>query len=180
MKTKCGIVLIIFFTSACFGQKRVSDLNANHAAALEVFLSGNNAYGFLSENVLDAEYLKEMRKYFKGLKPYYNVGDFNKDGFTDFALILSRSGSRTDNGEGFAETHRYDYPLAIIIFNADRKGKFRKAFIEDIEAPLACFLNTDIVKKKKELYFGVFESDADTRIFAPAGKGYIIEYPDEP
>lgn len=180
MKTKYGIVLILICTSMGFGQKRVADLNIKHAAALEVFLSGNKDYGFMSENALDTDYLKDMRKYFKGLKPYYNVGDFNRDGIVDFALILSRNGFRKDNGEGFSETHRYDYPLSIIIFNGDGKGGFRKAFIENIEAPLACFLNTDVVKKKKELYFGVFESDADTRIFAPAGKGYIVEYPDRP
>ena len=178
------IALTIFAISICslvgFSQKRVADLNAKHASALEVFLSENKEYGFLSENVLDAEYLKEMRDYFKGLKPYYNVGDFNRDGSVDFALILSREGSRKDNGEGFAETHRYDYPLSIIIFNGDRKGRFKKAFIENIEAPLACFLHSEMVKKKRELYFGVLESDADTRIFAPAGKGYIVEYPDEP
>lgn len=180
MKVVCLIAAILLLTPVCFGQKRVADLNAKHAAALEVFLSTHKDYGFLSESVLDSEYLREMRKSFKGIEPYYIVGDFNGDRFNDFALILSRKGDRKDNGEGIAESHRYDYPLAVIIFNGSKKGKFTKAFIEDIEAPLACFLNVEIVKKKKELYFGVFESDADTHIFAPAGKAYIIEYPKEP
>lgn len=180
MKVAWILVLILSSSWMCLGQKRVADLNPKQAAALEVFLSGNKDYSFLSENVLDAEYLKDMRKYFKSLKPYYNVADFNRDGILDFALILSRKGPTKDNGEGIAETHRYDHPLSIVIFNGDKKGGYRKAFLEDVEAPLACFLNTDIVKKKKELYFGVFESDADTRIFTPTGKGYIIEYPDAP
>ena len=180
MRVICSIAVILFLMSVSLGQKRVADLDTKHAAAHEVFLSSNKDYGFLSENVLDSEYLKDMRKFFKGIKPYYFVGDCNGDRIDDFALILSRKGNRKDNGEGLSESHRYDYPLAVIIFNGDKKGKFRKAFIEDVEAPLACFLNIEVVKKKRELYFGVFESDADTRIFSPAGKGYIIEYPSEP
>ena len=173
-------VLFSLLSSVGQAQKQIADLKPAHAIALEQFLAKNKNYGFLSEKVLDSDYLKEMRQYFKNLKPYYNIADFNRDGIDDFALILSRKGESKDNGEGMAESHRYDYPLAIIIFNGNRRGKFTKAFIEDIEAPTACFLNTDIVKKKKELYFGVFESDADTRLFTPVGKGYIIEYPDAP
>lgn len=173
-------ILVSLFSPIGLSQKQVTDLQPTHAVALEQFLSKNKDYGFLSEKVLDGDYLKEMRQYFKNLKPYYNFADFNRDGIADFALILSRKGKPKDNGEGKAETHRYDHSLAIIIFNGQRKGKFTKAFIEDIEAPLACFLNTDTVRKKKKLYFGVFESDADTRIFTPVGKGYIAEYPDAP
>ena len=128
----------------------------------------------MSETVLDSEYLKYMRKFLKNLKPYYIVGDFNRDKVFDFAMILSRKGVPSDNGEGIDEAHRFDYPLSIIIFNGDKKGKFHQAFIEDIESPTACFLNVE----KKELYFGVFESDADTRIFTPVGKGYIVESPE--
>ncbi len=64
-----------------------------------------------------------------------------------------------------------------MIFNGNKNETFTKAFVEDIEAPLVCFLNVEGTKKKT-IYFGVFESDADTRIFTPVGKGYIIEYPD--
>ena len=180
MRIFLTISIVFVFCCDCLGQERVADLKPTHAIALEQFLSKNKGYGFLSEKVLEADYLKEMRQYFKNLKPYYNVADFNRDGIADFALILSRKGERRDNGEGMAETHRFDHPLAIIIFNGNGRGKFTKAFMEDIEAPLACFLTTDIVKKKRKLYFGVFESDADTRIFAPVGKGYIMEYPDAP
>jgi hypothetical protein len=161
-----------------FGQKRVADLSPTHAAALEAFLSTNKNYQFLSEKVQDAEYLKEMSKYFgKTIKPYYQVADFNHDKIIDFAMILSRKGEPKENEGITSEPHKYDYPLAVIIFNGNKNGTFRKAFIEDIEAPLACFLNVEGTKKK-QIYFGVFESDADTRIFTPAGKGYIIEYPD--
>ena len=65
------------------------------------------------------------------------------------------------------------HKLAIIIFNGDKKGGFTKSFIKNVEAPPACFINFE----DKQLYFGVFEADADTTIFEPVGKGYITKYP---
>lgn len=178
MRTVAAVLMILLGITASSGQKRVADLHPSHAAALRSFLSKNKNHRFLSENVIGADHLKDMRKYFKGHTPYYNVGDFNRDGINDFAVILSRDGSRKDNGDGMAETHRYDYPLTIVIFNGSRKGRYRPAFIENVTAPLVCFLNTEIVKKKKQLYFGIFETD-DIRILSPAGKGYVVKYPPE-
>ena len=170
-------IFILFVTG--FSQKAVADLKPSHAAALEQFLSKNKEYQFLSSKVIDAEYMKFIRESFgKTFEPYYQVADFNRDKITDFAIILSRKGVRKESG-ATSEEHKYDYPLAVVIFNGNKNGTFRKAFVEDIEAPLVCFLNVEGTKKRT-FYFGVFESDADTRIFTPAGKGYIIEYPDEP
>jgi hypothetical protein len=170
-------LLILIFAFSAFGQKSVAELKPKHAIALEHFLSKNKDFGFVSEKALDAEYLKEMRKYFKDLKPYYNAADYNRDGVIDFAMILSKKGEIEDQGEGFGETHRYNHPMAIVIFNGIKNGGFRKAFIEEVKVPLACFLNLSD-KKKPRLYFGVFESDADTFTMTPVGKGYIIEYDD--
>ena len=175
MKWIYSVMMIVFGVTAVLGQKQMSDLDQKHAAALETFLSRNGDYRFLSESVIEAHYLKDMRNDFKGLKPYYRVGDLNRDGIRDFAIILSRKGARKDNGEGVAETHRYDYPLAVVIFNGTKNGTYNKALVEDIDAPYACFLNPSTVKGKKQLYFAVFESDADTRIFSPVGKAYKIE-----
>lgn len=177
MRHFCLLLLILALAGAVVAQSRITDLSAAHAATLEEFLSGNKNYDFLSDTVLDADYLGEMRKAFDRSTPYYTVGDFNHDGIKDFAVILSRKGTPTDNGEGPAETHRYDHPLAIVIFNGDRRGKFTRSFVEKIEAPLVCFLNTAIFRKRKRLYFTVFETDADTRVFEPTGKGYIVRSP---
>jgi hypothetical protein len=177
------ILLVVFTLSViAYGQKSVSELKPTHAAALEQFLSKNKSYGFMSEKALSGSYLKFMRETFgKAFKPYYKEADFNHDKILDFALILSRKGQPTINEGVTSEEHKYNYPLAIVIFNANKNRIFTKAFIEDVEVPKACFLNVDTGRsKKKELYFGVFESDADTMIFTPAGKGYVIEYPDEP
>ena len=176
MKWVCSVSMIAVGVCAVLGQKQMSDLGQKHAAALETFLSKNVDYGFLSESVIDSQYLRDMRKDFKSLKPYYKAGDLNGDGVSDFAVVLSRKGDRKDNGEAVAETHRYSYPLAIVIFNGTKKGTYNKALVEDIEAPYVCFLNTHTVRGKRKLYFAVFETDADTRIFSPAGKVYKIGY----
>ena len=179
MKLILSSLCIFIFSVIGFSQKAVADLKPSHAAALEQFLSKNKEYQFLSSKVIDAEYMKFIRESFgKTFEPYYQVADFNRDKIVDFAIILSRKGERKENG-ATSEEHKYDYPLAVVIFNGNKNGTFRKAFLEDIEAPLVCFLNVEGTKKKT-IYFGVFETDADTRIFTPAGKGYIIEYPDAP
>ncbi len=179
MKLILSSLCIFILPVLCFGQKAVADLKPSHVIALEQFLSKNKKYQFLSSKVIDAEYMKFIRESFgKTFEPYYQVADFNRDKIADFAIILSRKGERKENG-ATSEEHKHDYPLAVVIFNGNKNGTFRKAFVEDIEAPLVCFLNVEGTKKRT-FYFGVFESDADTRIFTPAGKGYIIEYPDEP
>ncbi len=170
------IIFIFILGLNVFGQKSVADLQKNHAIALEKFLSANKNYGFMSENFIDKDfgedYLIDMRKWFKKpLKPYYIVGDFNKDKIVDFALILSRNIAP----KKAEDSDYYIHSLTIAIFNGGKKGAFTKAFSEDVEVPLNCFLNVE----DKQLYFGVFETDADTMIFTPVGKGYIIEYPKE-
>lgn len=126
----------------------------------------------MSENALENEYLKEVYKWFKKpIKPYYAVADFNRDKVLDFAVILSRKGESKDLGKAFSIEHRFEHKLAVVIFNGDKKGGFTKAFIEDVKAPSACFINFE----DKQLYFGVFESDANTMIFKPVGKGYIVK-----
>jgi hypothetical protein len=176
MKLLLPTFFIFALSTISFGQKTVADLKPAHAVALEQFLSKNKDYGFLSENVIEAEDLKFMRKYLgKTLKPFYNTADYNGDGVIDFALIISKKGTpkKAEDGDYFIHS------LAVVIFNGVKKGGFKQAFIENVEVPLNCFIKLTNEKKKK-LYFGVNETDADTMIFTPVGKGYIIEYPDEP
>jgi hypothetical protein len=173
-------ICILISCSQIFGQKSIKDLKPQHAAALESFLSKNKSYKFLSENSIDAGYLKEMSESFgKTLRPFYQTADFNQDKIADFAVILSRKGARKLNEGVTSEPHRYDYPLAVVIFNGGKNGTFRQAFIEHIEAPLACFLNVEGAKKK-ELYFGVFQTDSYTTLFSPNGKSYAVKYPETP
>jgi hypothetical protein len=100
MKLILSLSSIFILSVLCFGQKSVADLKPSHATALEQFLSKNKEYQFLSSKVIDAEYMKFIRKSFgKTFEPYYQVGDFNHDKIVDFAIILSRKGERKENGE---------------------------------------------------------------------------------
>jgi hypothetical protein len=175
MKLILTLSCIFILSGLCFGQKAVADLKPLHATALEQFLSKNKEYQFLSSNVIDAEYMKFIRESSgKTFEPYYQVGDFNQDKIADFAVILARKGKRKASGATSKE-HKYDYPLAVVIFNGNKNGTFRKAFVENIEAPLVCFLSIKGTKKKT-ICFGVFETDSNTRIFKPVGKGYITKH----
>lgn len=172
-----AVILLLAFSFSCLAQKRVAELKPKHAAALEQFLSANKSINFMSEKMIDEiepNYLKEMSKEFgKKIVPYYQFGDFNNDRIEDFAMILLRDGETKENG-ATSEGHAFDYPLLIVIFNGQKDGKFRLAFKQEINAPLFCFLNKT-GDKREPLYFAVFESDADTMSFAPAGKGYIAQ-----
>jgi len=178
MRLILSLLSVFVLTVSCFSQNTVADLKPSHAVTLKQFLSKNRKYQFLSSKVITNEYLKFMRESFgKTFEPYYRVADFNDDKIADFAVIVSRQGTRKASG-ATSEEHKYDYPLAVVIFNGSKNGTFTKAFVEDIEAPHVCFL--EIAKDKKtRLHFGVFETDAHTRIFKPVRRSYVVEYPDE-
>lgn len=169
-------VAIGFAATSCFAQKSVDGLKPSHAAALQKYLSTHRTASFLQEHVIDDETLASMRKEIRrGMTPYYLVGDFNRDGVDDFAVILLREGKPKFSSEEETEARKNDVNLQLVVFNGGRKSGFTVAHTEDIEAPVTCFLNMSDGKKRK-LYFAVYESDADTFILAPAGSGYIMEF----
>jgi hypothetical protein len=173
-------LIILVFALTTFGQKTVAELSSAHAATLEKFLSENKNYQFLSEEVIDAENFKWNGKWFgKTAFPFYQTADFNHDKITDFAMVLSRKGERQENKRAEVEYHKYNYPLAIVIFNGNQNRTFRQAFLENIEAPYVCYLQV-FGEGRKKIYFSVFNSSLETRFFKPSGKTYIVEYPDEP
>lgn len=157
------------------GQKSVLDLKPSHAVALERYLSSNKGLTFRQEYNLDDDYMKDVRKWMgRNFKPNYAVGDFNRDRIQDFAVLLYRPGKPEyigAEGEGDPVTeHNPDYPLRLVVFNGQKNG-FRIAFSEDLMGPHAAF-----IRFEKQLYYAVFESDADTFLLAPAGKSYIVEF----
>lgn len=173
-------LFVLICSGIVFGQKSIAELKPKHAATLEKFLSANKNYQFLSEEVNDAEIFKWDGKWFgKAALPFYQTADFNHDRISDFAVILSRKGERRENKRAEVEHHKYNYPLAIVIFNGNKNGTFKQAYLEDIKTPYACYLHV-FGEAKKKIYFSVFESSFETRFFKPSGKTYIIEYPDEP
>jgi hypothetical protein len=124
---------------------------------------------------MNKEILTDMRKNFDArLNPYYRVGDFNRDGIRDFAMILANEGAPKDLGSTLAETHRYHHEIAVVIFNGQQKGGFRVAFVKKTTAPLVSFLH-ETPGKRKRLYFAVYETD-EHFFMSPAGNGYLVEY----
>jgi hypothetical protein len=183
MKLSVYIGLFVFVCSIT-AQKSVSELKTSHAAALEEYLSGHTDRVFRQEYGLDDEYLKTVRidwGFGRNFKPNYAVADFNGDGFQDFAMLLNREGKEEwspdlEEAERIHNEYNPDYPLTLVVFNGKKGGAYRVAFTKDLMGPSAAFINISTEKKKKILYYGIFESDADTFLLAPAGKGYIIEF----
>jgi hypothetical protein len=174
MKMILSCLFVFIFSVFCHGQRTIADLKPQHANVLKEFLTKNKQYKFLSSSVINPKYMKFIRESFgETFKPYYQVADFNNDKIPDFAVILSRNGKRKDSG-ATSEEHRYDYPLAIVIFNGNKNGSYTKAFVQDLEAPHVCFLKIEETKKKT-LYFGIFETD-DVRFFTPVRNGYVVKY----
>ena len=174
-KIVISILCLFSFPFTVAAQKSVSELIPAHASALQEFLTSRPNLDFMSEKSIDPDYLKFMREHLgPRLTPFYQKGDFNGDGRLDFALILAREGPQEDQGPEIAESHRYRYPITIVIFNGMKGGAYKAVFVKNITAPLVCFLNTTGGRKKR-LYFGITETDESFGM-TPAGKGYIVEY----
>ena len=174
-------IIILFLSISAFGQKSVASLAPAHAKAVQKFLQTNQNLDFLAESSFDAAedgMLKYARKEINSkLTPYYLAADFNRDGFRDFAVILSSDKPPEDQGEGMSESHRYNYKLMIVVFNGSKNKTYKPVFKKQVESPLVCFLNMT-TEKKPRLYWGILETDESFYI-SRAGKGYIAENPDE-
>jgi hypothetical protein len=172
MKFLLSIIFISAFSFTLFGQKTVSELKPAHAIALRDFLDSNSAYSFLSEELYDAEYLKDLRKIMgKNYKPYYMVGDFNRDKILDFALMLIKEGKPVFENQ--SEPIAYSHPMAIVVFTGNKKGTFSKAFLRDETNPYVMFFSwTD--EKQKRLFYSMDGGLGGTAL-TPVGKGFIAE-----
>ena len=165
-------ILILLLAVPVLGQRSVGDLSPAHAAALEEYIAAQKGITFRQEYDFSDEDRKWLQESFgKGFKPGYAVGDFNKDKIADFAVLLYRAGKSEPSG-ATGEQHTPDYPLRLVVFNGGSSG-FRVAHVEDLMGPHAAFVHFD-----KTLYYGIFESDADTFFLVPKGKGYIAQYED--
>ncbi len=175
MQKKINIAILILFlllNLSVVAQKSVLNLNPKHRQALRVFLDSNQSYSFLSEELYDAEFLKDMRTdRGKNFMPYYMAGDFNHDKVQDFAIILKREGKPEDNNQ--AEPFRYSYPLALVVFNGKKKGGFQKAFLKNEMMPFVVYLDWT-QDKRKRLFYGM-DGGLGGSVLTPVSKGYILE-----
>lgn len=101
----------------------------------------------------------------RGRNQYYSVGDMNRDGKKDFAVLLvdgRKAGDRVD-------------PFALAIFNAPfRKGKGAAYYEDGLSGISNCYIVFDKVGKG-HLFLGMFESDYLCATYYPKGRTYYFK-----
>ena len=97
---------------------------------------------------------------------YYSVGDMNRDGKADFAVLLVDSSSK--------DTDKFpDFALAI--FNAPfKKGQSPAYFEQNLNGVTNSYIVYDLMTKK-HLFLGKFESDIYAATYYPKGKTYYFK-----
>ncbi len=97
---------------------------------------------------------------------YYSVGDMNRDGKVDFAVLLVDCSSKgTDEFDDFA----------LAIFNAPFKVEQSPAYFEkDLSGVTNSYIVYNLMTEK-HLYLGKFESDVLCATYYPKGKTYYFK-----
>lgn len=138
-----------------------ADLQSTHRTTLQRWLQSKPGLRLaLEQDCRNTEGLKATRaEYGRNYQPYYAVGDFNRDGQTDFAVALLDSRKPSRN-------------FAIAIFNAPfnqnrlASPAFYTAGIDLSEGGL--------ILSGNRLLAGVFQSD-DCVILRPRGRTYSLK-----
>lgn len=164
MKRIFLLLLLSFTATAAPGaQRSVTEYTPAQRAALQEFISKNTGYQFIPDTWFEEDTLKAARNewgFGENFKPYYQVGDFNRDGLRDFAVILLTGKNAEDPKSG----------MHVVVFNGVRGDKYRVAHVEHEDFNTATFISIG----GKRLYVGVMETDS-AGCFIPAGRGYIVE-----
>jgi hypothetical protein len=139
-------------------------LQPEHKPVLERWLKEKRNLRLATEyDWTDKENLEIWRKdWGKDFNPHYSIGDFNRDGKNDFAVLLVD----LKNGEkqGFA----------IAIFNAPFGNKKAPNYFEEGYASLGrCYIVYNKMIKRR-LFLGVYESDFYCVTFYPKGVRYYF------
>jgi hypothetical protein len=139
-------------------------LRPEHKTVLERWLKEKRHLRLATESDLtDNEDLEIWRKdWGKDFNPYYSIGDFNRDGKNDFAVLLVD----LMNGE--------NHGFAIAIFNAPFTNKKAPNYFEDGYTDLGrCYIVYNQMAKRR-LYLGMSESDVYCVTFYPKGLRYYF------
>ncbi len=144
-------------------------------AALRAYLDARPAYTLHSD--ADFEPLERMRSdepMGPDFRPYTLDGDFNQDGYPDFAAIVFGPLSGTQGAWG----DNPSYDTRVLVFNGQPDGTARLAVPDaDGEMPLSTFLG--IEDDGAGLCYGVAETDAVVTL-VPTGESYDAVIPDMP
>src|SRR5262249_19711559 len=142
-----------------------SHIRPEHRTVLARWLKNQPGLRLATEtDCTDKESLEGYRKdWGKGFHPYYSIGDFNRDGKEDFAVLLIDLKKEEDHG------------FAIAIFNAPFDGKTDPNYFERGYIDIGrCYIGFNQIVKRR-LYLGMFESDFYCVTFYPKGSGYVFK-----
>jgi len=142
-----------------------SHIRPEHRTVLARWLKNQPGLRLATEaDCVDMESLEGYRKdWGKGFHPYYSIGDFNRDGKEDFAVLLIDLKKEEDHG------------FAIAIFNALFEGKSAPNYFERGYTDIGhCYIVFNRVAERR-LYLGMFESDYYCVTFYPKGGGYVFK-----
>ena len=92
--------------------------------------------------------------------PYYALGDFNRDGKEDFAVLLI---DQKDKNPGFA----------IAIFNAPFRARTPNYFERGYRGIGNSYIAYNYIESRR-LFLGKYESDVYCVTFYPGGRKYIF------
>lgn len=163
MRLAFAVFAVLSLSLPTVAQRSVTEYTPAQRAALQEFISKTPGYQFIPETWVEEDTLRAARiewGFGRHFKPYYQVGDFNRDRLPDFAVILLTGKTVDDPNSG----------LHVVIFNGVKGGRYRVAHVEHEDFSTATFINIG----SGRLYVGVFETDS-AGCFVPAGRGYIVE-----
>jgi hypothetical protein len=156
-------ILLVALPFTVVAQKSVTEYPSAQRAALQSFIAKNPKYRFMPEASFDEKTLKAARTEWGfgiNFKPYYQTGDFNRDGARDFAVVLLTGKDASDPDSG----------MHVVVFNGVKAGNYRVAHIEREDFSTALFINA----KRNVLHVGVMETDS-AGCFVPVGRGYSVK-----
>ncbi len=133
--------------------------------AIETFLNLrsniNSRYKFIPETFFDKSVLMLAREkwgFGKDFHPYYQQGDFNNDGYGDFAIALFETENDTNSKN------------VILVFNGTKNKTYEINYEEYLNLNNELF----IYNNANNLYYGIMETDIGG-VFIPTSHGYVVE-----
>lgn len=100
---------------------------------------------------------------------YYAVGDMNRDGKIDFAVLLLDTGNRDGDVDHFG----------LAIFNSPFRPNSEPAYFEqNLQGISSTYIEFGVMDKNR-LFLGKFESDFLCATYFPKGKSYYFKDCDE-
>lgn len=161
----CLAVCVVALTVQAAQMESASYLHAPHRAVLQQWLPGKTTLRLATEkDCVNKEGLKATRQENgQNYQPYYAVGDFNRDGQGDFAVVLINQGKRSGR-------------FAIAIFNGPfspgnpRRASVPAFFTEGVDLSDGGL----VVLQGNRLVAGVFQTD-NCVVLRPSGRRYVMK-----